>query len=111
MIVRAWGAIWFNPFTMVLFNVCIAVIVEFCFVPVLHGYVCCYVKNMAFFLVFLQLLSRGIWAYMRCPCLCLCWAWGWGLFKPTSIYVVLCCVKSSFKRDSEEYQSNRAYVF
>ena len=30
MIVRAWGAIWLNPFAMVLFTVCSAVTVECC---------------------------------------------------------------------------------
>ena len=44
VIVRAGGAIWLNPFATVLFSVCSAVTVE-CFVPVLHGCVCCYVRN------------------------------------------------------------------
>ena len=49
VIVRAWGAIWLNPFATVLFSVCSAVAAE-CFVPVLHGcvwYVCCYVRKKA----------------------------------------------------------------
>ena len=35
-IIRAGGAIWFNPFTTVLFNVCSAVTVECCVL-----YPCC----------------------------------------------------------------------
>ena len=46
-----------------------------CFVPVLHGCVCCYVGNKAF-LQCLQLLRGGIWACMRYPCLCLYWMLG-----------------------------------
>ena len=41
VIVRAWGAIWLNPFATVLFTVCSAI---------LHGcvwYVCCYVRMKA----------------------------------------------------------------
>ena len=47
VIVRAGGAIWLNPFAIVLFNVCSDVTVECC---VLHGcvlYVCCYVRKKA----------------------------------------------------------------
>ena len=50
VIVRAGGAIWLNPFSMVLFNVYSAVTVECCFVPMLRGcllYVCCYVRKKA----------------------------------------------------------------
>ena len=50
VIVRAGGAIWLNPFAMVLFSVCSAVTVVLCFVPVLHGcvwYVCRYVRKKA----------------------------------------------------------------
>ena len=50
VIVRAGGAIWFEPFATVLFTVCSAVTVECCFVPVLRGYVwyvCCYVRKKA----------------------------------------------------------------
>ena len=36
LIVRAWGAIWFNPFATVLFTVCSAVTVECCVL-----YQCC----------------------------------------------------------------------
>ena len=36
VIVRAWGAIWLNPFAMVLFTVCSAGIVECCVL-----YLCC----------------------------------------------------------------------
>ena len=49
VIVRAGGAIWLNPFAMVLFSVCSFVIVE-CFVFVLYGcvwYVSCYVRKKA----------------------------------------------------------------
>ena len=31
VILRAGGVIWLNPFATVLFNVCIAIIVEYCF--------------------------------------------------------------------------------
>ena len=47
VIVRAGGAIWLNPFAMVLFSVCSAVTVVLCFVPVLHGCVYCYVRKKA----------------------------------------------------------------
>ena len=49
VIVRAGGAIWFNPFATVLFTVCSAVTVECC-VPVLRGcvwYICGYVRKKA----------------------------------------------------------------
>ena len=36
VIARAGGAIWLNPVAAVLFNVCSAVTVECCFVPVLR---------------------------------------------------------------------------
>ena len=75
VIVRAGGAIWLNPFSTALFSVCSAITVELCFVPVLHWYVCCYVKKKAL-LRYLQLLREGIWACMRYPCLCLCWVFG-----------------------------------
>ena len=49
VIVRAGGAIWLKPFSMVLFTVCSAVTVECCvFLPVLRvcvWYVCCYVRK------------------------------------------------------------------
>ena len=44
VIVHTGGAIWLNPFAMVLFTVCSAVTVVLCFVPVLRGcvwYICC----------------------------------------------------------------------
>ena len=44
MIVRTGGAIWLNPFATVLFTGCSAVTVVLCFVPVLRGCVCCYVR-------------------------------------------------------------------
>ena len=82
VIVRAWGTIWLNPFATVLFNVCSAVTVVLCFVPVLRGgvqYVLLLCKEEGSSPVSLQLLRGGIWACMRCPCLCLCWVLGWGL--------------------------------
>ena len=36
VIVRVGGAIWLNPFVTVVFNVCSAVTVVLCFVPVLR---------------------------------------------------------------------------
>ena len=56
------ATIWLNPLATVLFNVCSAVTVVLCFVPVLCGcvwYVCCYVKKNAL-LQCLQLLRGGI---------------------------------------------------
>ena len=50
VIVRVGGAIWLNPFAMVF--------VVLCFVPVLHGCVCCYVRKKAF-LQCLQLLVHN----------------------------------------------------
>ena len=50
MIVPAGGAIWLNPFAMMLFSVYSAITVVLCFVPVLHGcvwYVCCYIRKKA----------------------------------------------------------------
>ena len=50
VIVRAGGAIWLNPFATVLFTVCSSVTVEWCFLPMLRGwvwYVCCYVRKKA----------------------------------------------------------------
>ena len=41
VLVRAGVAIWLNPCATMLFNMCSVVTVE-CFVPVLHGCVCCY---------------------------------------------------------------------
>ena len=59
VIVRVGGAVCLSPFAMVLFNVCSSVIIE-CFVPVLRGCVCCYVRKKAL-LQCLQLLRGGIW--------------------------------------------------
>ena len=50
VIVRAWGAIWWNPFATVLFSVCSAVTVECCVLyPCCMGvwYGCYYVRNNA----------------------------------------------------------------
>ena len=50
VIVRAGRAIWLNPCATVLSNVCSAVTVVLCFVPVLRGcvwYVSCYVRKKA----------------------------------------------------------------
>ena len=75
VIVRAWGAIWLNPFATVLFSVCSAVTVDCCGL-----YPCCLClrlcKEEGASPVSLQLLRGGIWACMRCPCLCLCWVLG-----------------------------------
>ena len=80
VIVRAGGAIWSNPFAMVLFSVCE--------VPSLYNVVFCtrvawaclvcllLCKEEGSSPVSLQLLRGGIWACMRCPCLCLCWVLG-----------------------------------
>ena len=73
VVVRARGAIWLNPFATGLFNVCSAVTVVLCFVPVVHGYVCCYVRKKAL-LQCLQLLRGEIWSlFMSLLVL------GWGL--------------------------------
>ena len=48
VIVRAGGDIWLNHFATVVFNVCSAVIVVLCFLPVLHlcgWYVCSYARK------------------------------------------------------------------
>ena len=37
VIIRSGEAIWLNPFATLLFNVCSAVAVVLCFVPVLRG--------------------------------------------------------------------------
>ena len=58
VIVRAGGAIWFNPFATVLFSV----------------WLLC--KEEGSCPVSLQLPRGGIWACMRCPCLCVCWVLG-----------------------------------
>ena len=48
VILRAGGAIWFNPFATVLFNVCSAVTVDCCTrVAWVVSYVCCYVRKKA----------------------------------------------------------------
>ena len=39
VIVRSGGAIWLNPFAMVLFSVCSSVTVVLCFLAVLPGYI------------------------------------------------------------------------
>ena len=44
VIVRAWGAIWLNPFTTVLFNVCSVVTVECCVLYRRGAWVCNYVS-------------------------------------------------------------------
>ena len=62
VIVRAGGAIWLNPFAMVLFSVCSAVTVECCVL-----YQCC----MGVF--GMEEGSSPVCACMRSPCLCLCW--------------------------------------
>ena len=95
VIVRAGGAIWLNPFAMVLFSVCSAVTVECCILyHMLHG--------------------------RRLVCLLLCKEEG---SSPVSaiterrymgLYEVLLAVslfKSSFKHIRVECESKRAYVF
>ena len=110
MIFRAGGAIWLNPLATVLFTGCSAVTVVLCFVLVLRGCVCCYVRKKAL-LQCLQLLRGGIWACMRCPCLSLL---GFGMgtmlanFHMCGIMLVL---NSSFQHAREECESKRAYVF
>ena len=47
VIVRAGGAIWLYPFATVLFTMCSAVTVVLCFVHVLRGCVCGYVRKKA----------------------------------------------------------------
>ena len=79
VIVQAGGAIWLNPFAMVLFSVCSAVTVECCvFTRVAWACMVCLLlcKEEGSSTVSLQLLRGGIWACMRCPCLCLCWVLG-----------------------------------
>ena len=72
MIVREGGAIWLNPFAMVLVRVCSAVTVECCVLyPCCMGVFGMFVV-MLYSPVSLQLLRGGIWACMRCPCLCFC---------------------------------------
>ena len=73
--VPAGGAIWWNPLATVLFSVCSAGTIVLCFVPVLHGCVCCYVRKKVLLQCF-QLLRGRIWVCMRCPCLCLGWVLG-----------------------------------
>ena len=76
VIVRAGGAIWLSPFSMVLFS---AVTVECCVCTrVAWACLVCLLlcKEEGSSPVSLQLLRGGIWACMRCPCLCLCWVWG-----------------------------------
>ena len=46
VIVRTGGAIWLNPFPTALVTMCSAVVL--CFVPVLRGCVCCYVRKKLF---------------------------------------------------------------
>ena len=61
VIARTGGAILLNPFATVLLNVCSAVTVVLCFVPVFRGcvwYFCCYVREHAL-LQCLQLLRGG----------------------------------------------------
>ena len=61
LIVRAGGAIWLNPFAMVLFNMCSAVTVECCVLsPCYMGLLLC--KEESSSPVSLQLQRRGIWA-------------------------------------------------
>ena len=79
VIVRAWGAIWLNPFATVLFSVCSAVTVECCVCTrVAWACLVCLLlcKEEGSSPVSLQLLRGGLWACMRCPCLCLCWVLG-----------------------------------
>ena len=78
VIVCAAGANWLNPFATVLFSVCSAVTVGLCFVPVLHGWLCCLLlcTEEGSSSVYLQLMRGGKWACMRCPCLGLCWVLG-----------------------------------
>ena len=54
VIVRAGGAIWLNPFAMVLFNVCRVV----CFVPVLRG--CVWYLYLYDVTLFMSLLGCGM---------------------------------------------------
>ena len=74
MIFRTGGAIWLNPFAMVLFTVCCAVTVECCvFTRVAWVCLVCLLlcREEGSSPVSLQLLRGGIWACMQCPFLCL----------------------------------------
>ena len=79
VIVRTRGAIWLNPFAMVLFIVCSAATVYSCVCTRLAWACLRLCKKEGSSPVALHLLGGGIWACMRCPCLCLCWVFGWGL--------------------------------
>ena len=75
VIVRAGGAIWLNPFSIVLFNVRSSVPVECC-VPVLHGcvwYDCCYVRKKALLQCLTERRDKGL---CEVP---VSMALGWGL--------------------------------
>ena len=70
VIVRTGGAIWLNPFAMVLFSVCSAVTVVFCTRVAWVCLVCLLLcKEEGSSPVSLQLLRGGIWTCMRYPCL------------------------------------------
>ena len=74
MIVCAGGAIWLNPFAMVLFNVCSTITVECCVCThVAWVWLVCLLlwKDEDSSPMSLQLLRGGIWAYMTYPRLCL----------------------------------------
>ena len=63
MIVRAWEAIWLDPFATVFFNVCSDVAVECCVLYSCFVGVCCYVRKMLFSSVFAITERRDIDLY------------------------------------------------
>ena len=89
-----------NPFATVLFTVCSTVTVE-CYVPVLRGCVCCYVRKKAV-LQCLQLLRGEIWACMRCLVYVFVWFWDGDYVSQLPYVWYYVGVKSSFQHAREE---------
>ena len=79
-----------------------------CFVPVLRGCVCCYVRKMALLPVSLQLLRGGIWACAEVPLSMSLLGFG---IETMLTHIHMCGVKSSFPHAREECEPKRAYVF
>ena len=108
VIVRAWGAIWLNPFATVLFSVCSAVTVECCVLyPCLVCLLLCKEEGSSPVSAITERRSMGLYEVPLSVSLL-----GFGDRDYVSqLPCVRYYVNSSFKHTREECESKRAYVF
>ena len=104
------GAIWLNPFSTVLFNVCNAVLfcIRVAWVCLVYLLLC---KEEGSSPVCLQLQGGWIWACMRCPYQVFVGFWDGDYVSQLPYVWYYVGVKSRFQHTREECEFKRAYVF